>query len=104
MEGLGITLDSVLNRALVLKENCKIYMVNAGIEDSHLGVYASEHAKVNIRQLWLTNLTNGIEVRGKDAPLTEVEIGKLHTKEIDQLYLLKKGISITVDGKKQNAQ
>ena len=104
MEGLGITLDSVLNRALVLKENCKIYMVNAGIEDSHQGVYASEHAKVNIRQLWLTNLTNGIEVRGKNVPLTEVEIGKLHTKEIDQLYLLKKGISITVDGKKQNAQ
>ena len=104
LEGIDVRIDSVLNRALVFRDNCKIYIWNSGIEDSEQGIYASEHARVNVRQLWLTRLNKGIEVRGKEEPLTEVEIGKLHTNKVNQLYLLKQGVSLTVDGKKQVAQ
>ncbi len=103
LEGIDVKIDSVLNRGLVMTDNAHTYIWNAGIEDSYHGIYAAEHAKVNIRNLWLTRLQSGIEVRGQNEPLTEFEIGKLHTNEIKQPLLLKKGVTITIDGKKQVA-
>ena len=103
LEGIDVKIDSVLNRALVMTDNAHTYIWNAGIEDSHHGIYAAEHARVNIRNLWLTRLHSGIEVRGQSEPLTEFEIGKLHTSDVKQKLLLKKGVTITIDGKRQAA-
>jgi len=102
MTGEKVDVEESLQTGFHITDNAEVYFYSLGIRDSHQGIYVNKHSKVNIENLWLTALERGIECRGVEDPITQLTIGKLHNKEIDNLYLLKQGISIKVNGQTES--
>ena len=102
LSGEKVDVEETLQTGLYITDNAEVYFHSFGIRESYQGLYVNKHSEVKIENLWLTKLERGIECRGTEEPSTQLTIGKLHDKEIENLYLLKQGITIQVNGQSES--
>ncbi len=99
LTGENIDVIESLQTGLSITDNARVHLQSLGVNNSYQGLYVNKHANVKIENLWLKELERGIECRGAEDPATQLSIGKIHKKNIRNLYLLKQGVTIEVDGK-----
>lgn len=104
LEGFGYKLDGILNQSMVFTDNADIYIWDARVTDSYQALLATSHSRVILKNLYLTGVKRGLEVRGTIDPVTEVNVGKLEKSDVADLYLLKPEVVLTVAEKKVTAQ
>ncbi len=104
MNGVDVNIKGVINKALDFSKGASAYLWSLGITEAYRGIVAKDHAQVKIMNLWLEKIQQGVEVRGNDEPVTEVDINKMNQKEVENLYLQKKGVKLIIAGKQQHAE
>ncbi len=103
LNSLNLRISSVLNSALRFTDNAQAYLYTVFVNDSRQSLFANKHSTVKLINFQNRNIERGIELRTASEPATKVEIEKLLTEEVKQIFLLKDGVDLTVDGKAQTA-
>ncbi len=99
LTGEKIDIIESLQTGISITENARVHLNSFGVSNTYQGIYINKHSNVKIDNLWLTKLDRGIECRGIEDPVTQLSIGKIYNKNVRNLYLLKQGVSIEVNGK-----
>ncbi len=97
----NIVIKSSLNKALNYTDNVDVYMFKTALHDCYQSLYVNDHSKVTMVNFWNENIEKGIEVRSASEPHPVVKIDQYNDKNVKQKFLLKQGVSIKVNGKKE---
>jgi len=97
----NLVLRNVLNKAMNFTDNAEIYIFKVDVFDSYQGLYINGQSNAKVFRFWIENIEKGIEVRSSNQPDTKLELGNFKHKNVKQLYLIKQGLSVMVNGKKE---
>ena len=100
-EANNLVVRDALNKALNFTENTKVYMNKVDVYNCFQSFYANDHSKVTMVRFWNQDIKNGIEVRSNHEPHTKVEFSQFNHKDVETLFLIKQGLSVMVNGKKE---
>ena len=101
LEATNVELRKILNKALNFTYQSKVYMHKVDVYDSYQSMYANDHSDIKIIRYWNQNIEKCLEVRSANEPHTKVVLDQFNHQDVDQLYLIKQGLSIMVNGKKE---
>lgn len=90
---------NVLNRVFNFSNGAEVYAWDVNVFDSFHSIHISDESKAKFIKFWNENVKRGIEVRSNDEGPTILDLDQFNYKNIDQLYLIEQGISISVNGK-----
>ena len=101
LDAADVVFRNILNKALSFSENAKAYLFKVDVFDSYQSFYASDHSDVKLVRFWNQNVERGIELRSGEEPFAKVELDQFNHKEVAKVFLIKQGLSVMVNGKKE---
>ncbi len=90
---------NILNKVFNFSNMAEVYAFDVNVYDSYQSLFASDHSEIKMIKFWNENLKFGFEVRSKEDHPTKVVLENFNHKGVEQLYLLKQGVTIKVNGK-----
>jgi len=101
VEAKNVVIKNVLNKALNFTDNVKVYMFKTDLYDCYQSFYANDQADVKMVRFWNQDIEKGIELRSGAEPHAKVVFDEFNYKNVEQLYLIKQGLSLMINGKKE---